>query len=117
MGMVRPIFSSPPTTARSDPFSIKPGTGTRWTTIVLRGAPGNLTAIGARLEIATDQGRTLIREVRAGGSYLAQSTARQFVALPTGEFVESITVRGPRGESAEVNLKDYFQRIEIGRKP
>ena len=79
----------------------------------LGGAPGNVDAAGARLEIETNGGRKLVREIRAGGGYLAQSTSRQFVALAPDEFVAAVTVRWPDGAESKTSFEDFRGRLEI----
>ena len=62
----------------------------------LRGAPGNPTAIGARITWVGDDGVWLVRELQAGSGYLSQSSAVAFFAWKSsaGRF----EVRWPDGE-------------------
>ena len=55
---------------------------------------GNPEAIGARVVLTTGGGAQ-IREVRAGSSYLSQSTLTLFFGLGNQERVERLTVRQP----------------------
>ena len=83
------------------------GTSVRWTSIRLDGAPGNPTAIGSRLEITTNHGRKLIREISGGGSYLSQSSPKQFVALARDEQIDAIQIRWPRGRDTNHRFEQF----------
>src|SRR5205823_14848332 len=52
--------------------------------------------IGARV-IATVGSRTLVREVKAGSSYLSQSDTRVHIGLDQADIVQRLEVRWPRG--------------------
>ncbi len=73
------------------------GPDMRWSALRLKGLPGNPSAIGSRVEIATSKGRKITREIYAGGSYLAQSSPTIFIALKTQESISSVTTRWPDG--------------------
>ncbi|MCB1277563.1 VCBS repeat-containing protein [Prosthecobacter sp.] len=88
------------------------GPEVRWSTIALSGPKGNPTGVGARLEIETSTGRKLMKEVRAGGSYLAQSSATQFVALRKDEFVRNLTVHWPRGPVSKTRYDQWTPQIK-----
>jgi hypothetical protein len=69
----------------------------------LAGPPGNPAAIGARVELVEPDGTRQVRELRAGGSYLAQSSAVAFFArAPAGSRVR---VRWPDGRATEHPLE------------
>lgn len=72
-------------------------------------------AIGTRVVLASDE-RTQIREVRAGSSYLSQSTLTVFFGLGEEERVERLTVRQPAVEKALV-LRDLpaNRRVRLQR--
>jgi hypothetical protein len=63
----------------------------------LVGVQSNRTAIGARLTI-TAQGRTQMREVKSGSSYLGQNDLRAHFGLGDATRVERVDVRWPSGE-------------------
>ncbi len=65
----------------------------------LRGAGGNIDAIGARVVVELE-GRKLTRSVYAGEGYLAQSSRRLHFGLGDAERVERVRVRWPNGASA-----------------
>ncbi|MEM6917035.1 MAG: CRTAC1 family protein, partial [Verrucomicrobiota bacterium] len=88
----------------------------RWTTVHLKGLPGNPTAIGASLSILTSEGRTLRREVRAGSGYLSQSTPKQFVALKLDEYISEVNVTWPTGRE-EVIAFDGFSTKHLLQEP
>ena len=72
-------------------------------------------AIGARVVLASDA-RAQVREVRAGSSYLSQSTLTVFFGLGEEERIERLTVRRPSAERALV-LRDLpaNRRIRLQR--
>lgn len=74
-------------------------------TLALVGTRANRDAIGARaeLELALADGtrRTLVRGVRAGEGYLAQSSPRLTVGLPRGAKLERVRVRWPGGKDED----------------
>jgi hypothetical protein len=67
------------------------GNAANWLGLVLRGVQSNRDALGARIKI-TVQGRTLVRELRSGGSYLSAHDPRMLVGLGAAEQVERIEV-------------------------
>ena len=71
--------------------------------IKLRGRQSNRDGIGA-LVTATVGSRRLVREVRAGSSYLGQNDVRLHVGLGRATTVERLEIRWPSGQ-VEV-LKD-----------
>jgi hypothetical protein len=64
----------------------------------LRGSRANVEAIGARIRV-TAGGRTQLRDVKAGSSYLSQSDLRAHVGLGAATAVERIDIQWPTGES------------------
>ncbi len=65
--------------------------------VQLAGAASNRNGIGARVTITT-QGRTQMREVKSGSSYLGQNDLRVHFGLGEMTRVERIDVRWPTGE-------------------
>jgi len=66
----------------------------RWVALELCGA--GRTAVGARVELETSGGRRLVRSLRCGEGYLAQSSSRLTFALD-GEEPRHVRVRWPDG--------------------
>jgi enediyne biosynthesis protein E4 len=69
--------------------------------VVLRGAPGNPTAVGARIAVELADGTTEVSEVYAGSGYYSQSTPACFFGYPEGNPPKKIRVRWPLGPSSE----------------
>ena len=92
------------TRANADPKS--------WITVRLRGRPGNPTAVGARVEVRFEDGRTRTGEARAGGGYLSQSPAGLTFGTG-GRKVESIVVRWPDGKETRVEGAKGKTRYEV----
>ena len=70
-------------------------------TLRLQGTAGNPTAIGARIIVQPEDGLVQTDEVRAGGSYLAQSSsALQFHPGKTGRL-KKLTIHWPDGHITE----------------
>ena len=82
--------------------------------IQLRGIPGNLNAIGARIQVQFDNGSQRTHEIQGGGSYLAQSN--NLIFLPGNSDILSIKILWPNGDQnsldEEVNQEGQ-QIIEI----
>jgi tetratricopeptide (TPR) repeat protein len=87
--------------------------GRHWIAFTLQA--GKRTAVGARVELATTTGRRLIRSLRCGEGYLAQSTARVHFGLGTGG-VERVTVRWPDGGAEDFGspASDALHVLERG---
>jgi hypothetical protein len=75
--------------------------GRRSVDIRLRGAPGNPTAVGARISVVLADGSTETAEVHAGSGYYSQSTAACFFGYGDGNPPSRITVRWPSGAVTE----------------
>ena len=82
-------------------------TGNNWVAIKALGVKSNRSGIGARikLEIEADDKklRTLIDEVRSGGSYYSQNDLRVHFGLGKGTKIKSIEVKWPGGIVDTVN--------------
>ncbi|MEC5125986.1 FG-GAP-like repeat-containing protein [Verrucomicrobiales bacterium BCK34] len=89
------------------------GPATRWSRIELSGVPGNPTGIGATLRISTTKGRMLKREIRAGSSYLSQSTPQQFIALARDEYVTQVDVTWPKGTKESYPFTAFSTQLEL----
>tara|TARA_B100001057_G_scaffold232662_1_gene232854 strand:- start:3355 stop:6969 length:3615 start_codon:yes stop_codon:yes gene_type:complete len=77
-------------------FESVPPSGARSLTVELK-APWVL-AVGARVKVKLESGKTYIREISAGGSYLSQSSSIPQFTIPIGESAKSISVRWSDGE-------------------
>jgi hypothetical protein len=73
--------------------------GTHALTVRLIGRESNRDAVGARVRV-TVAGRTLVREVKAGSSYLGQSDLRLHFGLGRATVVDRLDVRWPSGQSS-----------------
>ena len=62
----------------------------------------NKDAVGARLTLKTD-GRTMMREVEAGASYLSSNDFRLFFGFPNNEKITSVEVRWSDGKVENVS--------------
>jgi hypothetical protein len=75
--------------------------GHRSLRIVLRGAAGNPTAVGARITVELADGSTQTSEVYAGSGYYSQSAPACFFGYPEGAPPTKIRVRWPSGTVSE----------------
>jgi enediyne biosynthesis protein E4 len=75
--------------------------GRRSLRVLLSGAPGNPTAVGARITVELTDGSTETSEVCAGSGYYSQSTPACFFGYPEGTPPRRIRVRWPSGETTE----------------
>jgi len=75
--------------------------GRRSFAVVLRGAAGNPTAVGARITVELADGSTQTGEVSAGSGYCSQSTSACFFGYPEGKAPAKIRVRWPSGAVSE----------------
>jgi hypothetical protein len=65
--------------------------------IVLRGHPGNPTAVGARLTLLLADGTAQTSEIAAGSGYFSQSSSTAFFGYPDGAAPVSLKIRWPDG--------------------
>ncbi len=72
------------------------GTGNNWLMVSLAGTHSNRDGIGARITLEAD-GRTQIREVSGGGSFMSQHMRPAHFGLGSAERVDRLTVRWPSG--------------------
>jgi hypothetical protein len=86
--------------------------------IVLRlvGAAGNRDALGARVSV-TAGGRTQIREVKSGSSYLGQNDLRVHVGLGSAAAVDHVDIRWPGGrlERLDKPPANHIVTVQEGR--
>lgn len=77
-----------------------PGVG-HFVQLRLTGTKSNRDAIGARVELTLPGGKRLIRALRAGEGYLAQSSKWLHFGLGKDTGIERLTVRWPGGDTEE----------------
>ncbi|MBI3047714.1 MAG: CRTAC1 family protein [Acidobacteria bacterium] len=70
--------------------------GGHWSLVKLRGTTSNRSAIGARVTLRAG-GRSQMREVKSGGSYLSQSDLRVHFGLGAATQVDELRIRWPSG--------------------
>jgi len=82
----------------------------------LVGGAGNRDALGARVSV-TAGGRTQVREVKSGSSYLGQNDLRVHVGLGTAASVERVEIRWPGGrlERLETPPLNRIVTVQEGR--
>jgi hypothetical protein len=67
-----------------------------WVRLVLEGTRSNRSAIGAVVAVAAG-GRTLVRQVKGGGSYMSSNDPRLLIGLGAAPRVDHVEVRWPSG--------------------
>ncbi|MEM7384319.1 MAG: tetratricopeptide repeat protein [Verrucomicrobiota bacterium] len=70
-------------------------------TLYLEGVRCNRDAVGSRVEMVTSEGRVLARTVRAGDSFLSQSTKALSFGLQATETIEWVRIFWPGDRHAE----------------
>jgi hypothetical protein len=88
------------------------GNRNRWISLRLQGTKSNRDAIGARVQLRSG-GKTQLREVASGGSYLSSNDARLHFGLGDETLVESIQVRWPSGETDELTAVEANRFVHI----
>jgi hypothetical protein len=89
-------LDEPPSLYRNDG-----GNRNAWSILTLVGTRSNRSAIGARVELEAG-GRTQVREVRSGGSYLSNSDLRLHFGLGKSERIDRLRVLWPSGATGEL---------------
>jgi hypothetical protein len=72
------------------------GDANHWLSIRLQGTQSNRDAIGARIKV-TAGGRSMMEEVRSGGSYLSQSDLRAHFGLGGATAADRVEISWPSG--------------------
>lgn len=80
--------------------------------LTLIGTTGNRSAAGARIR-ATAGGRTLLREVKAGSSYLGQNDLRQHIGVGAATRLEKVEIRWPGGAVETLTDLAAGQRVTV----
>ena len=92
-----------------------------WLGFRLRGTgKSNRDAIGARVSVQLESGRTVIRSLRAGEGFASQSSKWLHMGLGTNAKVKSVHVRWPTGETeqfADTGKNAYFKLTQGAGKP
>jgi len=71
--------------------------GNHWLGVEVRNPGPNRFAIGARVTVREEGGRTQVREIRSGGGYLSQNDLRALFGLGSSAGPVVVDVRlGPR---------------------
>jgi len=78
--------------------------GRHFLRVWLRGAPGNPTAIGARVMVETADGLTQTSEIYAGSGYYSQSSATCFFGYKEGNPPKKVRIRWPSGQTTVETL-------------
>ncbi len=99
--------NAPPSLYRNDG-----GNARHWIGFRLRAASGNPDAIGARVEVDAG-GRTQVREVRSGGSYLSHNDMRLHFGLGDAERVDAVRIRWPGGRTETREGMDAGRYVTI----
>ena len=83
-----------------------------WVSLRLQGTRSNRDAIGARVTV-TAKGRTQLREVTRGGSYLSAQDPRLYFGLDTAKQVERIRIEWPSGTVDEIGPLAAGKRYRV----
>ena len=78
----------------------------------LVGVQGNRDGLGARVTVAAG-GRTQVREVKSGGSYLGQNDIRAHFGLGAAARVDRVQVRWPAGTTETIEAPAVNQTLTI----
>ena len=85
--------------------------------ILLRGAAGNPTAVGARITVALTDGSAQTSEVCSGSGYYSQSTAACFFGYPDSNPPKSVRVRWPSGVITEHGFPPDSSSLTLSAPP
>jgi hypothetical protein len=88
-------------------FLNRPNRGHRFLRVRLRGSPGNLAAIGARIRCTLSDGLTQLVELHAGSGYFTQSSAVAFFGGEAANAPKEIAVRWPDGQLTSRTLTGH----------
>jgi hypothetical protein len=88
------------------------GTPNHWITFHLEGSRSNRSAIGARVEIQAG-GKTQVREVQSGGSYLSHNDLRVHFGLGSATRVDWVRIRWPNGNAEELPAMEADRFVTI----
>jgi hypothetical protein len=94
--------------------------GNHWTTLDLRGRVSNRDAIGAKVKVTTQSGRTLYEHVTTSVGFMSSSDRRVHLGLGKEKEIREIEIRWPSGIVQHIDhpAADRILRIEeSGVKP
>ncbi len=94
-------------------FRSNPAADAKPLRVVLRGSPGNPTAVGARITVEFQDGSTATSEVYAGSGYYSQSTSACFFGYPSANPPKKIRVRWPSGAASEHDFPGRPGTVEL----
>jgi hypothetical protein len=80
--------------------------------VQLVGKAGNRDGIGARLRLSSD-GRTQLREIKAGSSYLSQNDVRAHFGLGRAPQADRLEVRWPSGKTDTIDRLAANQIVTV----
>ncbi len=84
-----------------------------WLEVDLQGVTCNRDAIGARVSVELEGGKTLRKTLYAGEGFLAQSSKRLHFGLGAAQKIESLRVRWPNGPEETIAGPNVDQRVRI----
>ena len=99
-----------PTLLRND------GAGGHWLGVRLRGRRSNRDGVGARIRV-TAGGRTQVREVRAGASFLSSNDLRAHFGLGAATSVDRLAVSWPSGSLQILEALPVDRYMVIDEEP
>jgi hypothetical protein len=88
------------------------GAGNNSVLLRLVGTASNRSAVGARVRLTVD-GRTQVREVKAGSGYLGQNDLRVHIGLGKATRIDRLEVRWPNGQSETVEGAGVNQIVTV----
>ncbi len=88
------------------------GNKNHWITIQLVGTKSNRDAIGAKI-LLTSGGRTQIREIISGSSYVSQSSLWQTFGLGLASRIDTIEIKWPSGTIQQLQNIKADQKIVV----
>jgi hypothetical protein len=94
-------------------YRSEPDPGMDWIQMVLRGADGNTSAVGASVELELEDGRRQAQAVLAGSGFSAQNDLALHFGLGRGGRVASVRIRWPSGREQELSGLEVRRRHVI----
>lgn len=90
-----------------------------WLRLNLEGSKSNRSAIGTIITVTTAEGRTLVRQLKGGGSYMSSNDPRVLVGLGASQGVAKVEVRWPSGAQSVLNspAMDQEHRLREPEEP
>src|SRR5262249_13080131 len=82
--------------------------GNHWIAFKTIGTRSNRDGLGARISIKVGK-RTLVDEVRSGGSYISNSDMRVHFGLGSASRIDAVQIRWPNGAT------EQFEKLEVDK--